>query len=84
MEKSMEEVSTDERKVAERDNYPVYTVNGITYVPHFYNDSFFVGPDYARNNRAYTPEFLIRNGARKETAYLWKRGTTGRVENVST
>ena len=71
-------------KIAERDLYSVYTLNGVTYLPHYHNESVYVGPAYDKTRRAYSPEVLIRHGAKKVGLYLWRRGTTGRIENVIT
>jgi hypothetical protein len=66
------------------DLYSVYKLNDVTYLPHYLNESVYVGPAYNKTGRAYSAEFLIRHGAKREAMNLWKRGTTGRIENVAT
>jgi hypothetical protein len=68
----------------ERFPIKVYVLNGITYVPHYRNDSVYVGPAYDWNQTGYSPEYLQRQGASTGTLYLWKRGTTGKIPNVMT
>jgi hypothetical protein len=60
-----------------------YQLNGVTYLPHYRNDAFFVGPGYPRHNSAvYTKEELSLSGANKVALMLWSRGKTGIVNNL--
>jgi hypothetical protein len=75
-DKKIEKMDTEE--------YSVYTYNGVTYVPHYTNKLVYVGPAYDKTKIAYSGQFLERHGAKKESMFLWKRGTTGNVANVRT
>jgi len=70
------------QQVEERLPYTVYVLKGITYVPHYRNESVYVGPAYDWNQTAYSPEYLQRQGASVGTLYLWKRGISGQIPNV--
>jgi hypothetical protein len=72
-----------ESQKAVTEQYSVYTRNGVIYVPHYLDENVFVGPAYNITKEAYSGSFLARHGAKKETMYLWKRGTYGNVENVN-
>ena len=69
-------------KFIERGEYPVYKLGGVTYVPHFQNDSVFVGPGHDKSGIAYRASYLIGLGAKEERAMLWKRGTSSVIKNV--
>lgn len=59
-----------------------YVLNGITYVPHYRNNTIFVGPGYPRTNTTrYAALKLIDLGAEKQTAFLWSRGGHGLVDD---
>jgi hypothetical protein len=65
------------------DNYG-YQVNGVTYLPHYRNDSLFVGPGYPRQGIAvYTVDDLLKAGAKRISLMLWTRGKTGSVSTVN-
>lgn len=67
-------------RAAERDEYPTYVLNGITYVPHYRNDSVYVGPGYGKYNfDTYSYKELLLKGAKEKAEALWIRGTTGIV-----
>ena len=66
----------------ERHPYKTLELNGITYVPHYLNETVYVGPAYDTTGIAYSPEYLRRKGAVEYTAHLWRRATTGIVKNV--
>ena len=60
-----------------------YQVNGVTYLPHYRNDAFFVGPGYPRHTSAvYTANDMLLAGGKKVSIMLWTRGTTGVVNNL--
>lgn len=53
----------------------VYCLNGITYVPHYKQDSY-VGPGYTTDrSRCYTVEQLIQAGAKPQMRLLFNRVT---------
>jgi hypothetical protein len=58
----------------------VYRLGQITYLPHYRNDSVFVGPGYPRHTQAqYSVADLLAAGAEKDTLALWHRGSGGTV-----
>ena len=58
----------------------VYRLGQITYLPHYRNDSVFVGPGYPRYTKAqYSVSDLLAAGAEKTTLALWHRGSGGTV-----
>jgi len=58
----------------------VYRLGQITYLPHYRNDSVFVGPGYPRRTQAqYSVADLLAAGAEKDTLALWHRGSGGTV-----
>ena len=58
-----------------------YALNGITYVPHYRNDSIFVGPGYPElNPTKYSAIELLDLGATKQHKHLWTRGAHGVVD----
>jgi hypothetical protein len=60
----------------------VYDLKGITYVPHYRNNSIFVGPGYPRHtNTRYSDVELMMLGAKPRAEFLWSRGTTGEVSD---
>lgn len=69
-------------KVIERDEYSVYKLGGVTYVPHFQNDSVFVGPGHDKTGIAYSANYLAGVGAKEEKAMLWRRGKVTTIRNV--
>ena len=65
---------------AETQLHIVYSINHITYVPHYRNSSVFVGPGYPRHTQAqYSVMDLVAAGAQKDTLALWHRSSTGTV-----
>jgi hypothetical protein len=60
--------------LAEKENYTVYELDGVTYLPH-YSDSFhYVGPGYGHwNITTYYATTLLAAGAVPKQAHLWKR-----------
>jgi len=59
-----------------------YRKDGITFVPHFRNNSVFVGPGYPKHNKKrYTEAELIDAGAVKVPHFLWSRGSVGEVSD---
>lgn len=61
----------------------VFTKDGITYLPHYRNNSLFVGPGYGKNNlKRFSEIQLLSMGAEKDKMFLWHRGTTGVVNEV--
>ena len=65
------------------DNYG-YQVNGVTYLPHYRNESLFVGPGYPRqSNHVYTAEELTKAGANRIALMLWPRGKVGVVNYIN-
>jgi hypothetical protein len=67
---------------ADRFEAIVYELNGITYVPHYRNDSIFVGPGYPLHNQnRYSDVDLQVMGAQPKAMMLWPRGKNGAVSN---
>ena len=65
------------------ENY-AYQVHGVTYLPHYRNESLFVGPGYPRqSNHVYTAEDLTKAGANRITLMLWSRGKVGVVNHIN-
>jgi hypothetical protein len=61
-----------------------YRKDGVIFVPHFRNNSVFVGPGYPRHNKnTYTEAELVTAGAVKQPRFLWSRGTAGAVNNAN-
>jgi hypothetical protein len=57
-----------------------YQANGVTYLPHYRNDSLFVGPGYPKqSSTVYTVDDLLKAGATRINLMLWARGKTGAV-----
>jgi hypothetical protein len=69
-------------RMPEKKPYDVYTMNGIKYLPHYLNQSVYVGPGYDKTNIAYSAEWLLARGAKKSEDFLWHRGTTVTIPNV--
>jgi len=58
----------------------VYTLKGVTYVPHYRNPSVYVGPGYPRFNQTrYAAHELIDAGAKSREMLLWTRSHYGVV-----
>ena len=59
-----------------------FQLNAVTYLPHYRNDQFFVGPGYPTHNRSvYTISELMAAGATRISLMLWSRGKTGIVDH---
>lgn len=72
-------MNTADRK-AERDGYTTYVLDGVPYIPHYRNDSVYVGPGYGKHNfNRYTYTELMVKGAKPKEEALWIRGTKGIV-----
>ena len=57
-----------------------FKINGIVYVPHYRNDSMYVGPGYPRQTRSiYSASELIAIGATQIKTILWSRGSHGLI-----
>jgi hypothetical protein len=60
-----------------------YQLKGVTYLPHYRNDGYFVGPGYPRHNLSvYSVSELLTAGANRVTLMLWSRGKTGVVSQT--
>ncbi len=61
--------------IADREECVVYSLNGITYVPHYKTPSMYVGPAYHEVHCPimYTPSELKLGGAKEGRMYLWSR-----------
>ena len=67
---------------ADQNEYIVYDLRGVTYVPHFRNQHIYVGPGYPRHNmHRFTDQELQLMGAKPRAAMLWTRGVNGNVSN---
>jgi len=63
--------------------YPVWELDGITYLPHYLNTEVFVGPGYREGKVAYSARYLREKGAKASTRALWRRMSFGRaIPNV--
>lgn len=52
----------------------VYELDGITYVPHYVNRKYYVGPGYGtHNHNLYSVDQLEAAGAKPRTIMLWAR-----------
>jgi hypothetical protein len=57
-----------------------FKINNIVYVPHYRNESVYVGPGYPKQNmNIYSASELITKGAVQVTALLWSRGAHGLI-----
>ena len=58
----------------EKAQYVVYKLNGITYVPHYKDYKFYVGPGFPKaNGDIFTSDELMAAGATPHGMFLWKR-----------
>ena len=63
---------------SERTEYVTYKLNGVTYLPHYKNHSWYVGPGYPdQNNNLYQKDELLEAGAIPAPAFLWVRASHG-------
>jgi hypothetical protein len=59
-----------------------YVKDGVTYVPHYRNNSIFVGPGYPRRTQMRYTEIELQNaGATRTSSFLWSRGSVGEVSD---
>lgn len=66
--------------VIDRDEYKVYRLGRITFLPHYLWPGAFVGPGYGRQNHTtYTERELIERGAVVGLEFLWRRAYTKRA-----
>ena len=68
--------------LAEKENFIVYTLAGITYLPHYVKRNCYVKPGYGRKHYAeYTAMQLVNAGAVTSTEYLLTRagGVNGKA-----
>jgi len=73
-------MNTADRK-AEYEEYTVYKLRGLTYVPHYRNKNVYVGLGYGqRNFERYNAAELMLMGAKPDKAHLWVRGEKGIVD----
>lgn len=67
---------------SEKRHYMVYTVDGITYLPHYQNQAKYVGPGYPKHNKKlFEPWELAAMGCKNKMEYLWKRTEFGKVKS---
>jgi hypothetical protein len=53
-------------------------LNGVPYLPHYRNESVYVGPGYGKHNfDRYSEQQLLLKGAQYQTEVLWQRGVNG-------
>ena len=64
----------------EKTEQTVYTLNGITFLPH-YTLPCFVAPGFSNDTptKLWTVNQLLDEGAEKGTAFLWTRGLLART-----
>lgn len=68
---------------APKDWYTVYIKNGVRYVPHYDNMRYYVGPGFPRQTKAvYTPEMLLKSGAKISRAYLFVRESSKELHQI--
>jgi hypothetical protein len=61
-----------------------YKLQDVTYVPHYRNSSFYVGPGYPKfTRRVYTAAELVLAGAALVHAVLWSRANHGIVNDIN-
>lgn len=77
-------MAADTKVLADRDACNVYVLGDVTYVPHYLNDQFFVGPGFPRlNTKLYSVEQLMRAGAKQQWLMLWPRAKHGQQIKVA-
>lgn len=75
---------TESKVLADRDACKVYVLNDVTYVPHYQNDQFFVGPGFPKfQTKMYSEEDLMRGGAKEQWLMLWPRPKHGKQIKVA-
>jgi hypothetical protein len=60
-----------------------YQLRGVNYLPHYRNESIFVGPSYPTQSRIYSATELVNAGANKIVMNLWSRGKVGVVDRLN-
>lgn len=71
-------MTADTKVLADRDACTVYVLHDVTYVPHYLNDQFFVGPGFPKfQTKLYSVEDLMRAGAKQKWLMLWPRSKHG-------
>lgn len=71
---------TKANPAAEKFEYVVYDLNGVTYLPHYRNKNIFIGPGYPHQNMTrYSDKELQMMGAQPRVEMLWRRGDSDRV-----
>lgn len=61
-----------------------YKLGGITYVPHYRNNSIFVGPGYPiHTSKRFSASELVEAGATSIPEFLWARGAHGIVNETN-
>lgn len=77
-------MTEDTRVLADRDAIKCYVFGDITYVPHYINDQFYVGPGFPRfQTKLWTVEDLMRAGAKEKWLVLWPRPRNGQQIKVA-
>ena len=58
----------------ERFEHKVYRLKNVTYLPHYFNERWYVAPGYSKySGRIIYERELIEAGAKEDREYLWKR-----------
>ena len=60
-----------------------YQLHGVNYLPHYRNESIFVGPGYPQHSRIYSAVELVNAGANKIVMNLWSRGKVGVIDRLN-
>lgn len=60
--------------IVDREEYKVFRLGRITFLPHYILPGAFVGPGYGRQNfTTYTERELMERGAVLGLEFLWNR-----------
>jgi glyoxylase-like metal-dependent hydrolase (beta-lactamase superfamily II) len=71
-------MTADSKALADRDATKCYVFGDVTYVPHYLNDQFFVGPGFPKfQTKLWSIEDLVRAGAKEKWLVLWPRPKNG-------
>lgn len=77
-------MTADTKALADRDATKCYVHGDVTYVPHYLNDQFFVGPGFPRQTtKLWSAEDLLRAGAQEKWLVLWIRPKNGQRIKVA-
>lgn len=77
-------MTADNKVLADRDATKCYVFDGVTYVPHYINDQFFVGPGFPRfQTKLWSVDDLMRAGAKEAWLMLWPRPKHGQQIKVA-